>query len=84
MIEPDYVTDHFQILLKHNGLRKITFHQLRHSCASMLVRAGVPMKQVQEWLGHSDFSTTANRYSHLEFDAKEDTAKAMEEILDLK
>ena len=84
LIEPDYVTDHFQILLKHNGLRKITFHQLRHSCASMLVRAGVPMKQVQEWLGHSDFSTTANRYSHLEFDAKEDTAKAMEEILDLK
>ena len=42
------------------------------------------MKQVQEWLGHSDFSTTANRYSHLKFDAKEDTAKAMEEILDLK
>ena len=84
LIDPNYVTDHFPIILKHNGLRRITFHQLRHSCASMLVRAGVPMKQVQEWLGHSDFSTTANRYSHLEYDAKEDTARAMEEVLDLR
>ena len=43
----------------------------------------MPMKQVQEWLGHSDFSTTANRYSHLEYDAKEDTARTMEEVLGL-
>ena len=83
LFNPNYVTDHFQVILKQNGLRKITFHQLRHSCASMLVRAGVPMKQVQEWLGHSDFSTTANRYSHLEYDAKEDTARTMEEVLGL-
>ena len=84
LINPDYVTDHFQVILKHNGMRRITFHQLRHSCASMLVRAGVPMKQVQEWLGHSDFSTTANIYSHLEYDAKKDTANTMVEVLDLK
>ncbi|MGL6202095.1 MAG: tyrosine-type recombinase/integrase [Lachnospiraceae bacterium] len=37
---------------------------LRHSCASLLLANGVPMKQIQEWLGHSDFSTTANVYAH--------------------
>lgn len=44
---------------------------------------GVPMKQVQEWLGHSDFSTTANIYSHLEYSAKQKSAEAMTEGLGL-
>ncbi|MBR0093399.1 MAG: tyrosine-type recombinase/integrase [Lachnospiraceae bacterium] len=47
----------------------------------MLVRHGVPMKMVQEWLGHSDYSTTANIYSHLGYESKEETAKAMLEAL---
>ena len=46
LIDPDYVSRHFRIVLKHAGLRKIRFHDLRHSCASMLVRHGVPMKMV--------------------------------------
>ena len=50
----------------------------------MLVRAGVPMKQIQEWLGHSDYNTTANIYSHLEYESKEETAKKMMEVLNLK
>ena len=81
LIDPDYVSRHFRIVLKHAGLRKIRFHDLRHSCASMLVRHGVPMKMVQEWLGHSDYSTTANIYSHLGYESKEETAKAMLEAL---
>ena len=47
---------------KRTGLRPIRFHDLRHSCSSLLLANGVPMKQIQEWLGHSDFSTTANIY----------------------
>ena len=81
LIDPEYVSGHFQVLLRRHALKRIRFHDLRHSCASMLVRHGVPMKQVQEWLGHSDFKTTANFYSHLNFDAKQDTAKAMAEEL---
>ena len=66
LIQPDSVTTGFPQLLKENGLRRIRFHDLRHSCASLLLKEGVPMKQIQEWLGHSDISTTANIYAHLD------------------
>lgn len=46
------------------GLREIRWHDLRHSFASQLVSAGVPMRQVQEWLGHSTILMTM-RYAHL-------------------
>ena len=54
------------------------FHDLRHSCASLLLANGVPLKQIQEWLGHSDFSTTANIYAHLDYRSKISSAQAME------
>ncbi|RJX41762.1 recombinase [Paenibacillus pinisoli] len=38
------------------------------------------MKEVQEWLGHSDYSTTANNYSHLEFSAKVSSANTMSRV----
>ena len=46
------------------GLREIRWHDLRHSFASQLVSAGVPLRQVQDWLGHSTITMTM-RYSHL-------------------
>jgi len=54
------------------------FRDLRHSCASLLLANGVPLKQIQEWLGHSDFSTTANIYAHLDYTSKISSAEAME------
>ena len=77
LVTPQYVTDAFPKLLEKNGLRKIRFHDLRHSCASLLLSNGVPMKQIQEWLGHSDFSTTANVYAHLDYNSKRSSADAM-------
>lgn len=53
-----------------NILRHIRFHDLLHSCASMLAAAGVPMKQIQLWLGHSNYSTTADIYAHLDYKAQ--------------
>ena len=44
---------------------------------SLLLANGVPMKMIQEWLGHSDFSTTANIYSHLDYASKVSSAEAM-------
>lgn len=77
LISPHYLTSAFPKLLEKNGLRKIRYHDLRHSCASLLLANGVPMKQIQEWLGHSDFSTTANVYAHLDYNSKLSSADAM-------
>lgn len=73
----------FAKLLSDHGLRKIRFHDLRHSCASLLLKQGVPMKQIQEWLGHSDISTTANIYAHLDSQSKQLSAATMEQALPL-
>ena len=81
LLKPSYVTAHFPILLEQLGMRKIRFHDLRHSCASVLLAGGVPMKQIREWLGHSDMSTTANIYSHLDAVTKADTGAAMSKAL---
>lgn len=83
-IKPGYVTTRFPIVLEQNNLRRIRFHDLRHSCASLLLANGVPMKQIQEWLGHSDFSTTANIYAHLDYSSKVSSANAMIQGLQLQ
>ena len=57
------------------------FLDLRHSCASLLLANDVPMKAIQEWLGHSNFSITANLYSHLEYNAKIASAETIERVL---
>lgn len=77
LISPHYISECFSKFLKANGFRHIRFHDLRHSCASLLLANGVPMKQIQEWLGHSDFSTTANIYAHLDYSSKLSSANAM-------
>jgi len=77
LIRPNYVTQHFSILLTNKGLRKIRFHDLRHSCASLLLSLGIPMKQIQDWLGHSNFSTTADLYAHLDYSSKQDSGNAI-------
>ncbi len=78
---PKYVTSHFQVILKQNGLKEIRFHDLRHSCASMLLAKKVPMKMIQDWLGHSDMSTTANIYSHIDSNSKLESAEMIESAL---
>ena len=81
LIKPDYITQHFPIVLKKNGLRHIRFHDTRHSCASLLYAHGVSMKEIQEWLGHSDISTTMNIYTHLNYQSKIASANAILSIL---
>ena len=74
---PDYVSHRFNDLLKKHNLPHIRFHELRHSCASMLISMGWSLKDVQEWLGHSDIQMTANIYSHLDIARKTNIAASL-------
>ncbi|MDD3999290.1 MAG: tyrosine-type recombinase/integrase [Bacilli bacterium] len=82
LILPNRLTKNFLKILKRNNLRHIRFHDLRHSCASLMLSNGVPMKQIQEWLGHADFSTTANIYSHLDYKTKINSANTISNVFD--
>ena len=84
LIRPDYVSEHFKILLHNKGLKHIRFHDLRHSCASLLLAKGIPMKAIQEWLGHSNFSTTANIYAHLDSKSKALSVQALSNAISIK
>lgn len=77
LMKPNYLSQAFPAFLEKHGLRRIRFHDLRHSCASLLYANGVALKDIQEWLGHSDISTTSNIYTHLDYSSKVASAKAI-------
>ena len=82
LISPYFVTRHFHKVVVKNGMKLLRFHDLRHSCASLLLANDVPMKAIQEWLGHSNFSITANLYSLLEYNSKITSAETIARVLD--
>lgn len=49
---------HFKAALKRAGVREVRFHDLRHTFGTRMAAAGVPMRTLQEWMGHRDFKTT--------------------------
>lgn len=67
---PSAVRKRLQIMLGRAGCPKVRFHDLRHSCTSLLLANGTRMKDIQEWLGHSSYNITVNLYSHLEYKTK--------------
>ena len=67
----------FKGILKRNKLPDIRLHDLRHCTASILLKNGASMKDIQIWLGHSDISTTMNIYAHVDFEMKKATANLM-------
>ena len=71
------------MVLRKHELRDIRFHDLRHTCASLLLKNGVPMKDIQEWLGHSDYNTTANIYAHLDTTSKSTSATRMTDLVSI-
>jgi integrase len=63
------------------GLPRLSFHTTRHAAASVLIAQGLPLKTVQEVLGHSLIGTTADIYGRLAEEAFQEAANAMERAL---
>ena len=72
---------HLARLLKRAGLPKIRFHDLRHTCATLLLTKNVNPKIVSEMLGHSSNSVTLDTYSHVLPTMRENAIRALEEVL---
>jgi integrase len=71
----------FKPLLKRAGLPQIRFHDLRHTCATLLLTRNVNPKIVSEMLGHSTIAITLDTYSHVLPNMRDAAAAAMEEAL---
>ncbi|MBR5779236.1 MAG: site-specific integrase [Clostridia bacterium] len=82
LLKPSYVTGHFAALLKKHGMRHIRFHDLRHTFASILINNQVPLINVSNFLGHSDISTTANIYSHLDMKSIKDVSDTITAVFE--
>ena len=81
-LDRHYITKHrFKPLLKRAGLPEIRFHDLRHTCATLLLSENVNPKVVSEMLGHASIAITLDTYSHVLPNMQESAAKAMEDAL---
>lgn len=69
LVSPNVLTQHFRLFLTKNNLKVIRFHDLRHSCASILFANGIDILTIQEILGHAQLTTTI-MYTHKISDRK--------------
>jgi integrase len=76
------VIEQFHNALKEAGLRQVRFHDLRHSCATLLLVQGVSPRVVMEVLGHSEIAVTMNAYSHVVPELQREAAQRMQAILE--
>jgi integrase len=75
------VTHQFQRLLAAAGLPQRRFHDLRHSCATLLLAQGVSARVVMDVLGHSQIGLTMNTYTHVLIELKRDAAERMNDLM---
>lgn len=79
-INPSNLLKWFQKLLNEADLPHIRFHDLRHSCASLLAAQGVPARVAMDILGHSDIRITQNIYTHVFDESKREVAGVMDSV----
>ncbi len=80
----NWITMAFSDFLKKNNMRKIRFHDLRHTCATMLRHTGVPMEDIQKFLGHSTITTTEGIYAHFDDSQHKSTIMKLSDYLSNK
>jgi integrase len=79
-VVPDHVSKAFRSAADRLGL-PVRFHDLRHTSATLMLAAGVPLKVVSETLGHASIVVTADVYAHVTPDLKREAADAMDRAL---
>lgn len=79
-MKPDTFSNEFLRAVKASKLPKVTFHGLRHSYASISLRAGIPLKVVSEMLGHTTTAITADLYTHVLGNLKAEAADRLDAI----
>ena len=77
----DYMSRAFRKLLVKHELPLIRLHDLRHSCASYMLKMGCSMKEVADWLGHADIKTAMNVYTHIDMEQKKNVAEKFGTLL---
>jgi len=80
-LHPNSLASRFQRLITQAGVTPIRFHDLRHTCATLLLAQGVHPKVVQERLGHADIAMTMNLYSHVTPDMQRDAADQLDAMI---
>ena len=73
-IRPVYFSKNFAKVIAKNGMKHVRFHDLRHSCASLMLKSGVAMKTASQILGHSSIGITADLYTHVLQESKKEAA----------
>ena len=82
MRHPSYPSQMLTKTLKKNNMPHLRWHDLRHSCASILIMKGWQMKEISEWLRHADIGTTMNIYGHLNLDHKRKLGSTLNGLFD--
>jgi len=76
----DSITHEWRKIRRRYNLKDVTFHGLRHSCASLMVTKGISFKVIQERLGHSSISVTIDIYSHIEPESHKESTDVFSDL----
>ncbi|MDT2247894.1 site-specific integrase [Paenibacillus larvae] len=75
-----YPSEWWSKFIKRHDLKRVRFHDLRHSSATLLIEAGASMKAIQQRLGHSKHQTTADVYAHVTKKVSRETAEKFDKF----
>ena len=83
-MHPDTPSQILEKIIKRHNLKRIPFHALRHTSISLLISEGIPLQQISKRVGHSSITMTYNTYGHIYDKDKIETAKRINDILEIK